>query len=534
MRSGSWLTAVQICLLALAVPGTASAASSSDIHEIYSRLARASGDPRRPPQLIELPVNHRAALTSRIAWFDPKGGTIGIDSKLIRLCSEFGERSDDCLALFLGHELAHFYKDHGWGSDFGNRLQPLAVASRIQRQEESAGQILALETQADEAGEIYGYLAGYDTLGIAPEALQKVYGAYRLQKSLRGYPALSERVEIARLSAKRLNELAPVFEAGNLLLVLGRYAEAGRCFEHVVRIFPSREMLNNTGVARALQAAVLLPASSRARQYPWVIENETRLFWPNSNSREAVDPLELLRDAQHWLRQSVERDPAYVPARINLAAVSDLLGQHGSAADEADAAIRLAEQGGTPSFLRQSALLIKTIALEHGGQSEIAARFFAQRALSLGVSPDIWNMFLTGKSAGNESLPSQPATRISPLDGARPTNIRFERPPVRIAGHLGESPLLLRTQPLGKRQALLIMMGQTRLYAITSARHSAAVSTTGLHVGGTLAEVQRICGEGSRYGSSGGSWFACPSQNLVFEFGSDEKVSRWITYEWDR
>jgi hypothetical protein len=78
------------------------------------------------------------------------------------------------------------------------------------------------------------------------------------------------------------------------------------------------------------------------------------------------------------------------------------------------------------------------------------------------------------------------------------------------------------------------MMGQTRLYAITSARHSAAVSTTGLHVGGTLAEVQRICGEGSRYGSSGGSWFACPSQNLVFEFGSDEKVSRWITYEWDR
>ena len=48
--------------------------------------------------------------------------------------------------------------------------------------------VLLYETQADEVGGLYSYMAGYDTLSLAPTVLTDVYAEYKLPANLSGFP----------------------------------------------------------------------------------------------------------------------------------------------------------------------------------------------------------------------------------------------------------------------------------------------------------------------------------------------------------
>ena len=76
------------------------------------------------------------------------------------LCRAQGPDSLAALAALLGHELAHYYEDHGWIGDFGNGFADLEVAQSLKRQKRSPEKVVEIETQADYFGGFYGYVAG--------------------------------------------------------------------------------------------------------------------------------------------------------------------------------------------------------------------------------------------------------------------------------------------------------------------------------------------------------------------------------------
>ena len=106
-------------------------------------------------------------------------------------------------------------------------------------------------------------------MGFAQKILAQIYAEYQLGSNLPGYPPLAERQEIARRSAERLHQMASVFEAGNRLLLIKKYQETARCFDYIARTFPSREILNNAGLARALEAVGLFSAGQLRFAYPF-------------------------------------------------------------------------------------------------------------------------------------------------------------------------------------------------------------------------------------------------------------------------
>src|SRR6516165_945531 len=90
-------------LLSVSTIAAAAGPDADDAAAIYSRLARVSGDGRRPPQLQVAP-DGRSPDGRRVAWYDPGTRTIGIEAKTVRLCQSMGARSEACLAFYLGHE----------------------------------------------------------------------------------------------------------------------------------------------------------------------------------------------------------------------------------------------------------------------------------------------------------------------------------------------------------------------------------------------------------------------------------------------
>ena len=108
--------------------------------------------------------------------------------------------------------------------------------------------------------------------GVSP-VVRRVLRA-ELDERLAGYPPLAERREIARRSQRQLAALVPVFEAGNYLMLTGHYAQAARAFDYIARTFPSREVLNNNGAARALEA--LEKSGEIAFAYPFELDARTR------------------------------------------------------------------------------------------------------------------------------------------------------------------------------------------------------------------------------------------------------------------
>jgi len=326
-----------LLLIGVATPPVTAESPQDFAQAIYKRLARVTGDGRRPPPLEVIP-DERRSQQKQAAWFDTNAGTIGMDEKTIRLCQSMSGRASACVAFFLGHELAHFYKDHAWGADFGSRLAATPLGPKIQ--ELSIQQRLGFEAQADDFGGIYGYLAGYDTFGVAREALGRVYQAYAIPDTSSDYPSLPERESIARNSADRLKALIPVFEAANLLFAIGRYAEASACFGHIARIFPSREILSNAAVALAIGSG-----APDADRYPWLLDTQTRLRMPSQ--RRGIAPVteaerrEMIESAIRDLEDAARRDPDYFPAFLNLSLVNDLAGRHGSALDYGSRALEM-------------------------------------------------------------------------------------------------------------------------------------------------------------------------------------------------
>jgi tetratricopeptide (TPR) repeat protein len=337
-----------ICAPLLGVPGvlyaeelpTTFAEKERILEVVYNDIANAFGNPRKPP-LPVLEVRGKGG-RNKIAWTTRDPLKITIEEETFDLCFEQVGEGRNALAVILGHELAHFYKDHFWAEEFLHDNKTLGIRERSREIREQSGGVVAenertmAETEADVAGGFAGYIAGYNTIGVSARLIERIYATYGIAAAAsEGYPSLADRQKFAEISEKKLERLVAVFEAGNRLMLVERYEDAARCFDYLTREFdfPSRELYNNAGVARALSALRLFDPDSLRYAYPFEFDAETRLAGERSGSRgfagESKEQFRarLLSEAAADFTKAIERDKAYAPAYVNLALVQHLQGE---------------------------------------------------------------------------------------------------------------------------------------------------------------------------------------------------------------
>jgi len=393
-KKGLKLLFVAVLLVGLA-PGAAPALDSlpggnakyEQIKAIYDNVARAFGDARVPPRLIVAPTGSDSRNVA--AWSDPgtegaiglegegsplREGYVALDERVWDLFAPLGEERESAVAFLLGHELTHYYLRHGWVGDFGNSFASHEVGRKMM-QAATLEDVIKRETEADYFGGFYGHLAGYDTLGVAPRALDLIYGAYGLPEKLANYPARAERKAMAERAEANLAKMVPVFEAANRLLLLEKYEEAGRLYEHLAHSFPSRELFNNAGVAYTTEGLRLFPAGAVTLAYPFEFDAATRLSARGERTKgldeNGARRTRLLQRAADNFDKAITRDRGYAAAYGNLAAVDTLLGDRDNAVILANRALETAGRAKEQVTLA-NALVARGIAYAAGGNREKA------------------------------------------------------------------------------------------------------------------------------------------------------------------
>ena len=261
---------------------------------------------------------------SDVAYMSSEG--ITIEQKAINLfCSQ--ANFEDKMAYVIAHELAHYYLEHSWTSNTG-----LSYASSIGEflEGSSIEDLLKTkkrdESQADLYAGFYGQISGYNTLGFGEIALTEVYKSYELPKELNGYPSFDERIEILNSRIKKANNLALLFELGNVFLKNKNYNSAKYCFEFILKSkFNSREIYNNLGLSYLLYGISISEKPVSTLVYPIYIDQQTRAEVTTTRSGSFTDsPEEMILKSYKLFNRALALDPGYLPAKQNLL-VSDFL-----------------------------------------------------------------------------------------------------------------------------------------------------------------------------------------------------------------
>jgi tetratricopeptide (TPR) repeat protein len=306
------------------------------IRKVFDQLVLAYGSAKTAPELV---VTKQKQDRPAFYKFDKKP-IVTIDTYLFTICRSFGKDSLNALSVVIGHELAHYYNEHSFCTDFAFAIRNKNEVFSKKVKLIDKNQKIIYETQADDKGLFYAAIAGYDPFEIQPRLLDAIYTQYQL-KDFDGYPTKVQRKEIAKnalLKAKRLYE---TFKLGLKYIQEENYDKAIESFNIVNNDFPSRENYNNLGVAKTRQALDLKELSKgeddmpKRFQYPLEVDNTSRL--KKATTRSSLDGEKmrnLLINAQKDFDEAIRLDPSYSIGFINLACVYDLLGKHISAIAE--------------------------------------------------------------------------------------------------------------------------------------------------------------------------------------------------------
>lgn len=298
------------------------------IRTVFNKLVTTYGNAKPAPKFVirnkksQKPAEYIAQPTP----------TIFIDSYVYTICSEFKNNKLNALSIIISHELAHYYGDHTFCTDYAvaTRKQNKTLAPKLIQV--SLNSMIEKETEADQKGIFYAAAAGFTPFKIYQEFITKLYKAYALPDALKGYPSKQERITIANNAEKKATELYGYFKNGAYEMQLKNYDKAISAFEKANSFIPFRENYNNIGVAKALKALLLKPKTLEEAKfpnrflYPIEIENKSRLSQDVTRTLDdASDKMEqLLKSAQKDFMEAIRLDPSFTKAHINLACIYDL------------------------------------------------------------------------------------------------------------------------------------------------------------------------------------------------------------------
>ena len=501
---------------------------------VFDDLVQAIGDGRTPPLLRLVDQGRRSRL--KVAWFLPGEHAITLEERAYDLCMGQGADSLDALAALLGHELAHFYQDHGWVGDFGNGFADLDVGQLLGDLQQNPAKVVELEAEADYFGGFFGYMAGYRTLQATPPLLEGIYAEYELGADMEGYPDLSERQEIARRSQAQLARLIPVFEAGERLLLVRRHQAAARCFEYIARTFPSREIHNNAGVAWLL--AALEAGAGVGFVLPVEFDGETRLHRQQQTARSGSGDRQqrdqLVAAAQTAFERARTQDPQYSTAYTNLACAALVQERHPAALAYAEQALERADSPRT----RAHALIARGIAraVDPGqgaaAQADFAAAQEGDHALAAVELALLQGRALPPPATDTQVVGGPPERSFGP--GSPAYEALVQKPEVRIripiSGDQRED-LYLYAGPMAGGDGLIVDTGAAT-WSFWQVRTAAAgTSARGLGVGSHRQQVLRTYGAAGRTVAGRRVDFQVyEDDRVIFATGPGGRVERWMVF----
>lgn len=313
-----------LTLLVLAYSLTAWSTSHEQIQKtaetVLDKLYKAHGN-----TLIQKPMIQVTDDETDAAVWKRRSNTIVLGKKAFEVCQTFGTDLKSALAFIIGHELAHAFQTdaHHTTSFLAHKKHPNARE--------------VLEKQADVQGVLIAHLAGYRTVQLLPQIIDRIYEAYDLKhKHLYGYPSFEERQTTNDEVVALTKQLLEVFEAGNYLMAIGRYDLAASCFEYVEEYYQGVEVFNNLGVTYALRALNLSDKNVDPFLYPFEINWETRLRKPSlADGTKNLEP-DIRRQWEKYLQKaedSFEKVIQMAPqhkAKINRMAVMILRENYGT------------------------------------------------------------------------------------------------------------------------------------------------------------------------------------------------------------
>lgn len=301
------------------------------IRKVFNQIVLAYGSSKTAPELV---VTKQKQDRPAFYKFDKKP-IVTIDTYLFTICRSFGKDSLNALSVVIGHELAHYYNEHSFCTDFAFAIRNKNEVFSKKVKLIDKNQKIIYETQADDKGLFYAAIAGYEPFEVQPKLLDTIYTQYQL-KDTDGYPTKVQRKEIAKNALLKSKRLYETFTLGLKYIQEKNYDKAIEAFNTVNNDFPSRENYNNLGVARTLKAldlkepnAIEKPTPERFL-YPIEIENKSRL---NKEITRSLDDSseeieQLLKEAQNDFQEAIRLDPNFTKGYINLACVLDLLGNY--------------------------------------------------------------------------------------------------------------------------------------------------------------------------------------------------------------
>lgn len=299
------------------------------IRKVFQDLVNAYGNPKSEP-ILEIKQEKQKSPAIYIASPSPK---IILDQNFYKLCKTLGKDSLNAFSIVLSHELAHYYSDHTFCTDFAYVLRNDDKELSQKLKNYSKPQMLLLETEADNKAIFYSAMAGYDPFKIHEALLDKIYAEYNLPDNIEGYPTKSERKNIYKQTTANAEKLYHNFLQGLAFLKSGEYDKSIQEFEKLNRHFPSRENYNNLGVAKAYKVLENKPLTRNEYlypekfTYPFSIDSISYLQKSTERSYQNDKDLEaLLKSAQKDFEKAISLDPDYVKSYVNLACVYDLLG----------------------------------------------------------------------------------------------------------------------------------------------------------------------------------------------------------------
>nr|WP_314896926.1 hypothetical protein [uncultured Flavobacterium sp.] len=300
------------------------------IKTVFDQLVTAYGSAKAAPELQFMKTNPKP--TTPALYVKP---VIKVDLKLYTLCQTFGKDSLNALSVVISHELAHYYYDHSFCTDFAFAMSKQNIGFAKQIKLINKNQKVIYETQADDKGLFYAAIAGYAPFEIQPKILDAIYKTYQLKEINEGYPSKMERKAISQNALVKSQKLYFVFQEALKAKEQNEYDKALSLFETVNQDFPSRENYNNSGVIKTLQALNFKVLAKEEFDYPkrflypLEIDNTSRLNQSgtrsDSDDKKQVQMITLLKSAQKDFEKAISLDANYTTAYVNLACVFDLL-----------------------------------------------------------------------------------------------------------------------------------------------------------------------------------------------------------------
>lgn len=285
------------------------------------------------------------------------GGTIYVYRGLLDFVRVELDDSDDALATVIAHEVVHVDRRHGLGmlDLVGGARQLMEGHSLNVRslQNLMLGMSRRHEFEADQIGALFAYRAGFDPSAAYRFHRRMIATGHEVPEG-RDHPTHLERAERLKEYLLGLRARTRSFDRGLRCIDEGAYTDAVRHLEVFLAVFPRNlAARNNLAVAlhrlamrervgeHAYKLSTDLDPRSRVRRVrvrTATDETEKRAFSP--------DRARMLEAAAHF-KAVLRRDPAYLPARVNLGACLLALGEHRAAHRAFDRAL---QQQATPAL----------------------------------------------------------------------------------------------------------------------------------------------------------------------------------------